>query len=32
VQALIALQPLFPSTPILSSHHTNFLTYTEIFG
>ncbi|KAJ7921567.1 hypothetical protein B0H13DRAFT_2415291 [Mycena leptocephala] len=32
VQALIALQPLFPSAPIVSSHHTNFLTYAEIFG
>ncbi|KAJ7885575.1 hypothetical protein B0H13DRAFT_2666821 [Mycena leptocephala] len=32
LQALIALQPLFPSAPIVSSHHTNFLTYAEIFG
>ncbi|KAJ7921585.1 hypothetical protein B0H13DRAFT_2655949 [Mycena leptocephala] len=32
VQALIALQTLFPSTPIVTSQHTNVPTYTEIFG
>jgi hypothetical protein len=32
VQALIALQILFPSTPIVTSHHTNLPTYAEIFG
>ncbi|KAJ7927315.1 hypothetical protein B0H13DRAFT_2312717 [Mycena leptocephala] len=32
VQALLALQMLFPSTPIVTSHHTNLPTYGEIFG
>ncbi|KAJ7921547.1 hypothetical protein B0H13DRAFT_2655938 [Mycena leptocephala] len=32
VQSLIALQILFPSTPIVTSQHTNVPTYMEIFG
>ncbi|KAJ7921620.1 hypothetical protein B0H13DRAFT_2415418 [Mycena leptocephala] len=32
VQARIALQTLFPSTPIVSSHHMNLPIYVEIFG
>ncbi|KAJ7927324.1 hypothetical protein B0H13DRAFT_2556879, partial [Mycena leptocephala] len=32
VQVVIALQILFPSTPIVTSHHMNLPTYAGIFG
>ncbi|KAJ7158174.1 hypothetical protein C8R46DRAFT_1195578 [Mycena filopes] len=32
VQALCALQVLFPGVPVVTSHHTNLATYAEVFG
>ncbi|KAF7325126.1 hypothetical protein MKEN_00556100 [Mycena kentingensis (nom. inval.)] len=32
VQALAAISVLFPSVPVVTSHHTNLPTYAEIFG
>ncbi|KAJ7921608.1 hypothetical protein B0H13DRAFT_2318307 [Mycena leptocephala] len=32
VQALVALQIVFPNTPIVMSHHTNLPTYAEVWG
>ncbi|KAJ6467899.1 hypothetical protein C8R45DRAFT_1219049 [Mycena sanguinolenta] len=32
VQSLAALTLLFPDVPIVSSHHTNLPTYTQVFG
>lgn len=32
VQALAAITILFPTTPIVTSHHTNLPTYAEVFG
>ncbi|KAJ7141703.1 hypothetical protein C8R43DRAFT_587058 [Mycena crocata] len=32
VQALAAVHVLFPSTPVVTSHHTNLPTYASVFG